>query len=40
MDFHCISENWSNMNCTWKEPENPIRTTYSLSYIQPGTFGQ
>jgi hypothetical protein len=24
-DFRCISENWSSLNCTWREQYNPIR---------------
>jgi hypothetical protein len=24
-NFSCISENWSNLNCSWREPYNPIR---------------
>ncbi len=24
-DFSCISENWSSLNCTWREQYNPIR---------------
>ncbi len=39
-DFQCVSENWDNMNCTWKEPENAIRTHYELFFVQPGKFGR
>ena len=39
-DFKCVSENWSNLNCTWREPENPVRTSYVLSFIQPGKLGR
>ena len=35
-DFSCISENWENLNCTWKEPYNPIKTTYMLAFKEPG----
>ena len=35
-NFKCISENWSNLNCTWDEPYNPVKTEYSLHYAEPG----
>ena len=38
-DFSCISENWENLNCTWTEPYNPVRTTYALSYLISNRFG-
>ncbi|KAG1691842.1 prolactin receptor [Nymphon striatum] len=34
-DFKCISLNWRNMTCTWKQPPNQIPTTYYLSYSFP-----
>ena len=39
-DFQCVSENWENLNCTWVEPENPVKTEYTLSYLEPGRFGR
>ncbi|XP_049804585.1 cytokine receptor-like isoform X2 [Schistocerca nitens] len=38
-NFICTSENWSNLNCSWKERENPIATTYKLSFHLPGRSG-
>eukprot|EP00090_Calanus_glacialis_P006187 TRINITY_DN14855_c0_g1_i1.p1 TRINITY_DN14855_c0_g1~~TRINITY_DN14855_c0_g1_i1.p1 ORF type:complete len:1361 (-),score=228.52 TRINITY_DN14855_c0_g1_i1:1042-5124(-) len=35
-NFSCISDNWENLNCTWDEPYNPIRTTYRLDFKEPG----
>lgn len=35
-NFSCISENWENLNCTWDEPYNPIRTVYTLNFKEPG----
>ena len=35
-NFNCISENWSNLNCTWDEPYNPVKTEYRLHYAEPG----
>ena len=36
-NFSCISENWSNLNCTWEEQFNPVRTRYTLHYAEPGS---
>jgi hypothetical protein len=30
-DFSCISENWSSLNCTWREQYNPIRNVSPLN---------
>ncbi len=38
-NFKCISENWQSLNCTWEEPENPIKTSYALSYLAFNRFG-
>jgi len=35
-NFSCISENWENLNCTWDEPYNPIKTVYKLAFKEPG----
>jgi len=35
-NFSCISENWENLNCTWDEPYNPIKTEYKLAFREPG----
>jgi len=35
-NFSCISENWENLNCTWEEPYNPIKTQYKLDFKEPG----
>jgi len=37
-NFSCISENWSNLNCTWVEQFNPVRTQYKLHYVEPGRY--
>ena len=39
-DFSCISYNWQNLKCTWTEPYNPVKTKYSLSYIERGLYGR
>ncbi|XP_049829136.1 cytokine receptor-like [Schistocerca gregaria] len=31
-NFTCVSRHLKNLNCTWQVPENPIKTTYSISY--------
>ncbi|KAI9551931.1 hypothetical protein GHT06_022268 [Daphnia sinensis] len=31
-DFQCTSYNWERLECIWREPYNPIETTYALSY--------
>ena len=31
-NFTCISDNWENLNCTWDEPWNPIKTYYTLKF--------
>ena len=35
-DFSCVSENWENLNCTWTEPWNPVRTEYDVHFKEPG----
>eukprot|EP00092_Neocalanus_flemingeri_P011798 GFUD01012721.1.p1 GENE.GFUD01012721.1~~GFUD01012721.1.p1 ORF type:complete len:208 (+),score=38.10 GFUD01012721.1:417-1040(+) len=35
-NFSCLSENWENLNCTWDEPYNPVKTTYKLDFKEPG----
>jgi len=36
-DFECTSYNWQRLECHWKEPPNPIKTTYTLSYQTPNS---
>lgn len=31
-NFTCLSKNFLSLNCTWKEPENPVKVTYTLKY--------
>lgn len=31
-DFHCISENWQNLTCTFMRSNNPIVPEYKLYY--------
>merc|ERR1719412_2514191 len=38
-NFFCISQNWQSLKCTWDEPYNPIKTTYTLSYVVRHTYG-
>ncbi|KAK7082603.1 hypothetical protein SK128_027054 [Halocaridina rubra] len=35
-NFSCISKNWSELNCTWTAPDNPIKVKYHLTYVVPG----
>lgn len=35
-NFTCISDNWQSLNCTWDVPYNPVKTTYTLHYVEPG----
>lgn len=39
-NFNCISYNWQNLNCTWFEPQNPVKTKYELSYKDNGNSGR
>jgi hypothetical protein len=38
-DFRCLSDNWHSLNCTWRQPANPVETFYTLAYREPGSFG-
>ena len=31
LNFHCQSYDWSDLNCTWQEPYNPVPTNYQVS---------
>ena len=37
-NFSCVSENWESLNCTWKEPTNPIPTIYAVHFISKGSY--
>lgn len=40
-NFKCHSQNWQNMNCSFKQAENPIHTSYNLKFEfenSPGDF--
>ncbi|XP_064109262.1 cytokine receptor-like isoform X2 [Macrobrachium nipponense] len=30
-NFTCLSKNWSNLNCTWTVPDNPVKVLYSVT---------
>ncbi|XP_063875673.1 LOW QUALITY PROTEIN: uncharacterized protein LOC135108509 [Scylla paramamosain] len=32
-NFTCVSRNWESLNCSWSVPENPVKVTYSLTYV-------
>ncbi|MPC26024.1 Receptor-type tyrosine-protein phosphatase delta [Portunus trituberculatus] len=32
-NFTCVSMNWESLNCSWSVPENPVKVTYSLTYV-------
>lgn len=35
-NFTCLSKNFQSLNCTWNPPENPVKVTYTLTYVVPG----
>ena len=35
-NFHCVSEDWLDLNCTWEEPYNPIPTNYNVTLLTNG----
>lgn len=35
-NFSCLSKNFLSLNCTWEEPENPVKVSYTLTYVLPG----
>ena len=36
-DFACLSENWKNLNCTWRLDPNPVETNYTVEFWEPGS---
>lgn len=39
-NFTCLSHNWEVLNCTWDEPNNGIKTNYSIFYSIPRRAGR
>ncbi|XP_032682299.1 uncharacterized protein LOC116849327 isoform X2 [Odontomachus brunneus] len=35
-NFHCVSNNWENLRCSWKPVQNFVKTTYNLTFTLPG----
>ncbi|XP_018331539.1 cytokine receptor [Agrilus planipennis] len=35
-DFECVGYNYENLTCSWSQPDNYIKTNYSLTYYFPG----
>ena len=33
INFHCQSFDWSDLNCTWQEPYNPVPTNYQVRFF-------
>lgn len=31
-NFNCVSHNWQNLSCTWKNPHNNLKTKYRLKF--------
>ncbi|XP_050425934.1 cytokine receptor-like isoform X2 [Adelges cooleyi] len=38
-NFTCISLGWINLSCHWNKPDNPVKTTYKLTFKLPGRAG-
>uniref|UniRef100_A0A8D8TE23 Cytokine receptor n=1 Tax=Cacopsylla melanoneura TaxID=428564 RepID=A0A8D8TE23_9HEMI len=38
-NFSCVSHNWVNLYCSWKNPESFIKTKYKLSFRIAGAIG-
>lgn len=32
-NFTCVSMNWVSLNCSWSVPENPVKVSYSITYV-------